>query len=439
MSINFQLEIDKETVAAFLEDVNDISQDIEVDVSRLIDDNNFDYHLQNVLDKLNNLEIHANGSALFPIAESIEIISNILKNTRQHHAIIDDAFIDIIYVMIDRITAMAENVIHEQSIPFEMFTLFQYLGMLLLNINENNFQKAIKDAKHYISNTTNIVTTETYEHDQDTELFGDDDSVELFGDDDDNVELFGDDDTTDDNIELFGETDANDKTSAETTNAGNKIKSTETSEPIQQTHIVPSPLTPLQSSFSLEEVIKQELLQFRMIAASTDDKCYSNISRSFFIQQLSLGLNEQAGKPVNEDQLKAAILMHDFGMLTLPDNFFQTKRKLNDDEIKRLKGHPELGYKVLKNNPIWKEAAQMVIQHHERPDGKGYPANLKEHEIHDGANIIAIVDAFFSMTHSNRTHERSYLRAAAEINACSGTQFCEHWVQLFNIMLRDTS
>ena len=178
MSIAFQLEIDKETVAAFLEDVNDISQDIEVDISRLVDNKNFDYHLQNLLDKLDNLEIHANGSALFPIAESIEIISNILKNTRQHHAIINDAFIDIIYVMIDRITAMAENVIHEQSIPFEMFTLFQYLGMLLIKIDETNYKKEIKNAKHYISNTANIITTRTFKHDQDIELFGETDNNE---------------------------------------------------------------------------------------------------------------------------------------------------------------------------------------------------------------------------------------------------------------------
>ena len=126
-------------------------------------------------------------------------------------------------------------------------------------------------------------------------------------------------------------------------------------------------------------------------------------------------------------------------MLTMSNNFFNIKRKLNNTEKEQLKKHPSLGYKVLKNNPVWEEAAQMVIQHHERPDGKGYPAQLNEHKICDGAKIIAIVDAFFSMTHSQRRHARSYLKAAAEINACSGTQFCEHWVQHFNIMLRDTS
>ena len=79
----------------------------------------------------------------------------------------------------------------------------------------------------------------------------------------------------------------------------------------------------------------------------------------------------------------------------------------------------------------------MVAQHHEMPDGGGYPAGLRDEAIHAGAKIIAIVDAFEAVMHkhSDRGHSRSLLRAIAEINACDN-QFAPEWIGHFNGVVR---
>ena len=81
----------------------------------------------------------------------------------------------------------------------------------------------------------------------------------------------------------------------------------------------------------------------------------------------------------------------------------------------------------------------MIAQHHEMPDGQGYPNRLRADEICDGAKILAIVDAFESimLKHSERGKTRSIMRAIAEINACNN-QFAPEWIEAFNRVIRQT-
>jgi HD-GYP domain-containing protein (c-di-GMP phosphodiesterase class II) len=87
----------------------------------------------------------------------------------------------------------------------------------------------------------------------------------------------------------------------------------------------------------------------------------------------------------------------------------------------------------------WEAAAQMIAQHHEMPDGKGYPAQLTGSAICDGAKILAIVDAFEAvmLKHIHRGKNRSVLRAIAEVNACDN-QFAPEWIAPFNLVIRKT-
>ena len=82
----------------------------------------------------------------------------------------------------------------------------------------------------------------------------------------------------------------------------------------------------------------------------------------------------------------------------------------------------------------WRQAAEMVLQHHERMDGTGYPYGLKESEICEGAKILAIVDAIDARTHE-RAHmtllKRPLLRAAMEIGKHSEKQFSSYWADIF--------
>lgn len=104
-----------------------------------------------------------------------------------------------------------------------------------------------------------------------------------------------------------------------------------------------------------------------------------------------------------------------------------------DDHLKL----PQLVGGLLQRMPGWTAAAEMVRQHHETHDGKGYPEELAGDAICAGAKILAIVDAFEAVTlkHSHRGQSRSLIRAIAEINACDD-QFAAEWIEPFNRVIR---
>lgn len=155
--------------------------------------------------------------------------------------------------------------------------------------------------------------------------------------------------------------------------------------------------------------------------------------------RLASDTNAEAGKPIDPIQLEAAVYLHDLGMMFLPEALWLKVGKLSDDEKRQMRGHPMAAAALLKRIPGWELAAEMVAQHHEMPDGGGYPQGLKGDAICPGAQILAIVDAFESITlkHSHRGESRSLLRAIAEINACDN-QFAPDWIRHFNAVIRRT-
>ena len=152
---------------------------------------------------------------------------------------------------------------------------------------------------------------------------------------------------------------------------------------------------------------------------------------------LALNTNEQAGNPVDPMQLEVAIYMHDIGMAFLPDTLWSKQGKFNELEVREMRMHPILAAGLLQRMHGWEEAARMVLEHHERPDGTGYPQGLKGEQISLGARLLGLLDAFEAMTHErgDRYHKRSILRAVTEINACEG-QFDRFWVVPFNRVAR---
>lgn len=153
---------------------------------------------------------------------------------------------------------------------------------------------------------------------------------------------------------------------------------------------------------------------------------------------IALGINKFLAKPVDPQQLKVAVMLHDLGMVFLPDSLVNKSQKYNSYEEKQVRQHVRWSYEWLKRIPHWEEAATMVVQHHERPDGKGYPNGLPVDQIHDGAQLIAIVDTFYSITNqrSDRTYKKSLMRAITEINSYKGVQFKDHVVDAFNELIR---
>lgn len=191
------------------------------------------------------------------------------------------------------------------------------------------------------------------------------------------------------------------------------------------------------SDDSLNDVVREDLKFFRMLAAKIDKKNPAWEGRTQQLIELALSINESAGNPICPSKLTAAVCLHDIGMAFIPNYVLFKKGKLTKEEVNLINRHTSQGASITKRLINWSDTGNIVQQHHERPDGKGYPEGLKSASISDGAKIMAIVDAFYSMTNnrSDRDHKRSFIRGISEINACSGTQFAENWVEHFNAVM----
>jgi HD-GYP domain-containing protein (c-di-GMP phosphodiesterase class II) len=186
-----------------------------------------------------------------------------------------------------------------------------------------------------------------------------------------------------------------------------------------------------------EESFSEDLAFFRLLARQFESRSPFFLGRTERLLELAMDTNQQAGSPVDATQLEAAVYLHDVGMMFLPESIWFKSGKMSVQERLHLHQHPLLGAGLLERMPGWSEAAEMVRQHHEMPDGGGYPGGLSGDLICPGARILAIIDAFEAVTlkHSERGQKRSILRAIAEVNACD-TQFAPEWIAPFNAVVR---
>lgn len=99
--------------------------------------------------------------------------------------------------------------------------------------------------------------------------------------------------------------------------------------------------------------------------------------------------------------------LHDIGKIGIPDSILLKEEKLTDDEWQKLKKHPEIGAEILSKSHHLSRLKDIVLHHHERFDGKGYPSGLKGNEIPLGARIIAICDSIDAIT-SNRCYRKAH-------------------------------
>jgi hypothetical protein len=185
--------------------------------------------------------------------------------------------------------------------------------------------------------------------------------------------------------------------------------------------------------------LAEDLRFFRVLANQFEARSLLFKGRTMRILRLALETNQLANKAIDPVQLEAAVYMHDVGMMFLPESLWLKVDRMTPDEKKILHTHTEYGSGILSRMAGWSEAAQMVAQHHEMPDGAGYPKAIKGAQICDGAKVLAIVDAFEAvmLKHIHRGRNRSVLRAIAEVNACD-KQFAPEWIEPFNQVIRRT-
>ncbi|MFH1812262.1 MAG: HD domain-containing phosphohydrolase [Pseudomonadota bacterium] len=117
-------------------------------------------------------------------------------------------------------------------------------------------------------------------------------------------------------------------------------------------------------------------------------------------------------------------LLHDIGKIGVRDSVLLKPGKLSAEEWEEMKTHVRIGFEILTPIAFLRDASSLVLDHHERFDGTGYPQGTRGQDICIGARIFGVVDTFDAMT-SDRPYRKglSPEQAYAEIRRCSGTQF----------------
>jgi len=135
--------------------------------------------------------------------------------------------------------------------------------------------------------------------------------------------------------------------------------------------------------------------------------------------------------------LRYAATLHDVGKLGVPTRLLRKTGPLGDHEFQEIKLHPSRGVEVVRDIAFLDEAYSAILHHHERMDGLGYPSGLRGMRIPPFARIIAVADAFDSMT-STRSYRgaRGSDEALTELRANSGTQFDPEMVDAIAEALR---
>lgn len=177
--------------------------------------------------------------------------------------------------------------------------------------------------------------------------------------------------------------------------------------------------------------MSNEALEVLVSALSYRDHATEGHSRR--VVAYTLATARVMGVPESElEDLRRGALLHDIGKIGIPDRILLKKGKLSDEERTVMMTHPALGCEIIADSEFLRGAMPVILHHHERYDGTGYPLGLAGASIPLGARIFAVADAYDSMT-STRPYHRAWPhhQALDEIVRCSGSQFDPAVVEAF--------
>lgn len=154
---------------------------------------------------------------------------------------------------------------------------------------------------------------------------------------------------------------------------------------------------------------------------------------SDMIASLATGMALQLGLPHEEiERIRIASLLHDLGKLAVPAEILDKSTALSDRDWQAIGEHPRIGQVILEKASSLREAVPVVLHHHERYNGSGYPHGLRGKEIPLGARIVAVADAYHAMVHERPYKStRDHHDALRELRANAGTQFDPDIVNVF--------
>ncbi len=143
------------------------------------------------------------------------------------------------------------------------------------------------------------------------------------------------------------------------------------------------------------------------------------------VGSVSLEIAEAIGLSYDQKtNLKFACILHDIGKIAVPDYILNKPGKLSEDEYELIKKHPSAGYAIIKNVDFLAEPAKILLSHHERIDGTGYPYGIKGEDISVESKILAVADTYDAMS-SIRIYRKEVMTFAEikkELVDAKGTQ-----------------
>lgn len=137
--------------------------------------------------------------------------------------------------------------------------------------------------------------------------------------------------------------------------------------------------------------------------------------------------------------LEVAALLHDIGCIGVPESILSKPEPLTSEEWRVIRNHPLLGISIVRHAPQMEAVVPIILQHHERYDGQGYPNRLRGTDTHVLAQILAIAESYEAMTRQ-RPYRRAltHEEAIAELHRGAGTQYHPMIVEVFIKAAKDT-
>ncbi|MCC7125882.1 MAG: diguanylate cyclase [Acidobacteria bacterium] len=162
-----------------------------------------------------------------------------------------------------------------------------------------------------------------------------------------------------------------------------------------------------------EEMADLHLATIEALALAIDAKDQTTQTHIRRVQVYATGLARALGMSDNEVQgVKTAALLHDIGKLAVPEHILAKPGPLTQEEFQKIRIHPQVGAEIISAVPFPYPVAPLILSHHERWDGKGYPQGLKGDDIPLGARILTVVDYFDALT-SDRPYHKAMTPEAA--------------------------
>jgi HAMP domain-containing protein len=154
----------------------------------------------------------------------------------------------------------------------------------------------------------------------------------------------------------------------------------------------------LSNSSLIEELKEMDWGTLKALARAVDAKSPWTAGHSQRVTDMALRIGSVLElKPKELENLHRAALLHDIGKVGIPSAILDKKSELSDDEFRLIKRHPEMGGKIIEPINAFREIIPIIVQHHERFDGQGYPEGLAADAIHKSARILAVADVYDSM------------------------------------------